>query len=657
MKLEQLGVTPQKETQFKKKGILSVEDLVQYLPIRYNDFTKETGILPENQISCLIVQVDRVSQNYGRTENVIAFCTVVNTGEKVAVWWFNQGYIYSKISNFKGLKAFVAGKVKYNPQYDSYSISSALVFEQASLGKQIQPVYSKVPGMADEYLRDKIRRAFDISGLIKETAPSELISKYNLLNMRETLYHLHFPASMEQVKRAKDRLIFDDLLYFALQNERAAREFAADSPYDIKSYELIQDIKEKLPFSLTRDQADAVVNMLNDVKGGRRLNALVQGDVGCGKSIVAFLMMAGFVESGFQAAIMAPTQVLAHQHWEDLKTLVEPLGYTVAYLSTERKQSELKKEKERIADGTAQFIVGTSSVIGKNVEYKNLALTIVDEEHRFGVAQREGLSEKAAAGVHTITMSATPIPRSLAQVMYGNTVQLHTIHSMPEGRKPVLTGIQPDRARVYRFIAAQVLKHHHQAYVVCPMIDANDDMAGVKSVEEVSQEYRAALEPLGVKIATLTGRDKKVYTEGTIQAFKKGEIDVLISTSVIEVGVNVPNATAMIITNAERFGLSSLHQLRGRVGRSDLQSYCVLESTNVTEKGQQRLEAMCQTTDGFEIAEADLAIRGSGDILGTKQSGENRYMTLMLAFPDRYQVAQLEARDILDKGTACLLAG
>jgi len=324
-------------------------------------------------------------------------------------------------------------------------------------------------------------------------------------------------------------------------------------------------------------------------------------------------------------------------------------------LSNERKKSELKKEKEKIANGTAQFIVGTSAILGRDVAYKSLAVTVVDEEHRFGVAQRDGLREKASAGVHTITMSATPIPRSLAQVMYGNTVQLYTIRSMPKGRKPILTGIQPDRNRIYRFIAAQVKKYHHQAYVVCPMIDVNDDMAGVKSVEEVSEEYRAALEPLGVRIATLTGRDKKAYSEETIQGFKQGEIDVLISTSVIEVGVNVPNATAMVITNAERFGLSSLHQLRGRVGRSDLQSYCVLESANITEKGRQRLDAMCQTTDGFKIAEADLAIRGAGDILGTRQSGENRYMTLMLAFPDRYRAVQEDARDILDAGTSCRL--
>lgn len=657
MNLKQLGVTPQKEAQFNKKGIFSAEDLVRYLPIRYNDLTKETGILPEDQISCLVVQVERVSMNYGRSENVVAHCKVDGTEKKISVWWFNQGYMYSKISTFRGAKAFVAGRVKYNQQFDNYTISSALVFEPVSKGKQIQPVYSKVPGMADEYLRDKIRRAFDMSSLIKETAPAELIAKYNLLNMRETLYHLHFPYSMEQVEKARDRLIFDDLLYFALQNERAARESAVTSPFEIKSTVLMETIQDHLSFTLTDDQVQAIQDMIADVKAGYRLNALIQGDVGCGKSIVAFLVMACFVESGYQAAIMAPTQVLAQQHWEDLKALVEPLGYTVAYLSTERKQSELKADKAKIADGSAQFVVGTSSVIGKDVEYKNLALTIVDEEHRFGVTQRERLIEKAAEGVHAITMSATPIPRSLAQVMYGNTVQLHTIHTMPEGRKPVLTGIQPDRMRIYRFLATQVVKYHHQAYVVCPMIDTNDDMIGVKSVEEVSQEYREALEPLGIKIATLTGRDKKAYTEETVQAFKRGEIDILIATSVIEVGVNIPNATAMVITNAERFGLSSLHQLRGRVGRSDLQSYCILESSNATEKGRKRLEAVCQTTDGFKIAEADLAIRGAGDILGTKQSGDNRYMTLMLAFPDRYLAAQEDARNILDRGIPCPLAG
>lgn len=648
MKLQQLGVTPAKEKQFAKKDILSAEDLVQYLPTRYLDLTQETGILPEDQVSCFVVQVNSVSRNYGRTENVVAYCTIPETEQKVTIWWFNQGYAYSKISTFKGFKAFVAGKVKYNAKYDNFTVSSALVFEQVSKGKQVYPVYSKIPGMADGYLRDKIRRAFDMSGLVKETIPHDLVAKYNLLPMRETLYHLHFPVSMGQVEKARDRLVFDDLLFFAMGNELVARDATIKSPFNIKTCELMPKVWENLPFQLTDDQARAIVDMLGDLGHGQRLNALVQGDVGCGKSIVAFLMMIAFAENGYQAAIMAPTQVLAQQHWEDLKALVEPYGFTVAYLSAGRKASELKKEKARIADGSAQLIVGTRSILSADVTYKNLALAIIDEEHRFGVAQREGVREKAAAGIHIITMSATPIPRSLAQVMYGNAVQLHTIRSMPSGRRPVATGVQPDRERTYKFLLGQTLKHHHQAYVVCPMIDPSEKVEGVLSVEEVSEQYRNALEPHGVRIATLTGRDKKTYTEETIQNFKNGDIDILIATSVIEVGVNVPNATAMVITNAERFGLSSLHQLRGRVGRSNLQSYCILESYSRSDKSLARLNALCQTTDGFKIAEADLAIRGAGDILGLKQSGENHYMELMLAYPERYSIAQDEARAILD---------
>lgn len=655
MELSHLGVTPRKERQFRKRGIESVEDLIEFLPRRYLDCSVETGILPEDKISCLVVKIKNISINYGRTTNVVGYGTIIATGEEISIWWFQQAYLYDKLHTFIGLNAFVAGKVRYNEKYQSYSISSPVVFEPACKGKGIYPVYPKIPGMGEEYLRERISNAFDIGTIFKETIPQEIIQTNHLPIRREALYRLHFPKTMAQVEQGRDRLIFDDLLYFALQKEKADRESAVGSPFQIKSYRLVRQIRDHLPYTLTSDQLAAIGGLFNAVKQGKRLNALVQGDVGCGKTIVAFLLMAGFVESGYQALIMAPTQVLAHQHMEDLKALVEPYGYKVAYLSSEQKQAEQKKIKDEIAMGKVRFIVGTSSLLGKDVEYHNLALIVTDEEHRFGVLQRTSLVEKAAAGVHAVMMSATPIPRSLAQVLYGNRVQLQTIRSMPVGRKPVITGLQSDRMHILRFVRTQVQKYHHQVYVVCPMIDANENIEGVRSVEEVSAEYHQMLEPYGVRIATLTGRDKKGQVDTTIQGFRRGDIDVLISTTVIEVGVNVPNATAIIITNAERFGLSSLHQLRGRVGRSNLQSFCVLESSGATPEGQMRLEAMCQTTDGFQIAEADLKIRGAGDLLGTKQSGENRYISLILAYPERYKRAQSIASEMLDDGISCAL--
>ena len=421
----------------------------------------------------------------------------------------------------------------------------------------------------------------------------------------------------------------------------------------MKTMGAVNRIIESLPYELTADQKGAVDSMLTDARSGKRINALVQGDVGCGKTIVAFLLMTAFVDSGYQAVLMAPTQVLARQHYEDLKNLVEPLGYKVVFLGgSEMKAREKKAVLAAIAEGEADYIVGTHSVIAKDVVYKRLAVTVTDEEHKFGVAQRAALVEKAAAGVHNITMSATPIPRTLAQVVYGNAVQLYTIKTMPKGRVPVITGIATDENKVFRFIIKQA-KQGHQTYVVCPMIDPSDELDGVKSVDEVSQVYEKALGPYGVRIATLTGRNSKKETETIISGFKNRDFDVLISTTVIEVGVNVPTATTMVVSNAERFGLSSLHQLRGRVGRSNLQSYCVLQSADQSEKGRQRLEAMVNTTNGFEIAEADLKIRGPGDFLGTRQNGENKYMALMLAYPDKYKYAQEIAKRILDDGKPC----
>ena len=317
-----------------------------------------------------------------------------------------------------------------------------------------------------------------------------------------------------------------------------------------------------------------------------------------------------------------------------------------------QKAAEKKMLLKQIESGEIHIIVGTQAIIGKSVKYHNLVLTIIDEEHKFGVMQRKSLLDKAQAGVHTITMSATPIPRSLATVLYGDTVQLITIRTLPNGRKPVKTGIATSVDKIYRYIRKESL-NGHQTYVVCPMIDDSEEMAGVSSVEQVYNEYTEALSPYGIKIATLTGRNTKEETTEIIEKFSKNEINVLISTTVVEVGVNVPTATLIVISDADRFGLSSLHQLRGRVGRSDTQSYCVLQSNTHTEEGKKRLDAMVSTNDGFEIARADLEIRGAGDFLGTKQSGDNKILSLLLAYPDDYNKAKEAAVTIIDQGIEC----
>lgn len=654
IKLSALNITPQKEKQFNSKGIFTAEDLIRFLPRDYLDFTKETGILPETEVSCVSVKLTGMTNRHsGKVSTVTGFCTELKTKKKIVVTWFNQSFMSQRLNPYIGHDFYLCGKMQYNAKYDNYSVAMPDLFEpNTASAKRVVPVYSKIRGMSDAYLTGKIRDTFTVPGTAGETLPFDLVTEKGLMNIKEALYALHFPMSMQQVARAKERILFDDLLFFALCNEWSQRSAAKGSPYSIKTMRLMNEIRSDLPYTLTDDQVNAVQEMVNTCRDGHRINALVQGDVGCGKSIIAFLMMAGFIDSGYQACLMAPTQVLARQHYNELQALVGDKGYRVVYLGSELKAREKKAALSAIESGEAQFIVGTHACVAKDVRYHALALAITDEEHKFGVAQRSSLVEKASAGVHSITMSATPIPRSLAQIVYGGGVQCHTIQTMPAGRKPVITGIAKSRERIYKFLLNQV-RHGHQAYVVCPMIETNEEMENVESVESISAAYREALEPSGVRIATLTGRDSKEDTERIIESFRKGEIHILIATSVIEVGVNVANATAMVISSAERFGLASLHQLRGRVGRSDLQAYCVLESRNLTEKAQQRLDAIVRTTNGFEIAEADLAMRGAGDLLGTKQSGSNKYMELMLSYPDKYEEAQRYARELLDAGTRC----
>lgn len=660
MDLSVLGITPRKEKQFNSKDIYSVEDLLNFLPRKYNDCTKITGLLPDDQLSCVVLKVRSVEINYkAKVDTMIAKCQLVPTGERVTIFWFHQNFHYEQYCRCQGKDVYVVGKAKYSPDYDSYTIFNPDIFDcHIKDAMKIYPIYSKIKNMSNDYLVEKIEKASRIHEAYIETLPPSITKPLQLYPIERALYQMHFPSSRAELTKAEQRLIFDELLAYAMEVEKNERECPTGSAFSVKTLELYHSIRHELPYTLTEDQDKAVKEILEKAspKNGKRINALVQGDVGCGKTIVAMLIMAAFAGSGYQALLMAPTQVLARQHYEDLQNLVSKHGYKVVYLGSELKISERKKVLKQIASGEAQFIVGTQAVVGKDVEYHNLACAVIDEEHKFGVEQRNAVIDKAMAGVHRITMSATPIPRSLSIVMYGNTMEMYTIKSMPKGRKPVKTGIAKNRASIYGFLLSQI-KQGHQAYIVCPMVEKNEEIEGVQSVEEIEAEYGKALKPYGVRFATLTGKDKKEQLEATIESFKNGEIDVLIATTVVEVGVNVPNATAMVITNAERFGLSSLHQLRGRVGRNSLQSYCILESEMNTEKAKRRLEVMCKTTSGFEIAKEDLDIRGAGDFLGTRQSGENKILPLILAYEKAYNCARKIACHAIDNGWRLGLSG
>lgn len=655
MDLAALGLPQAKINQFNKKGIFTVRDLVEFIPYKYNDLSVITGVLQPDAVSCVIAVVDGIYTNYESQKPYIkAVCRISDTDMPLEVLWFNQTYLASQLRSLMGQEVLFAGKINWNEYSNRYSMASCIRYlpynGPESMG--YHPVYSSIKNMTPAYLTDKITQALRLDGVVGEVFPREIITQYSPLSRIEALRMLHQPKTQEDIDAARYRLMCDELLEFAAYNEWAHRNSAAGSLFSLKTLKLYSDILADLPYSLTDDQAASLEKIIALIREGKRTNALVQGDVGCGKTIVAMLMMAAFAGNGYQSVLMAPTQVLAKQHYNDAVNLFSKHGIEVAYLDTSIKARERKAIMAKIQSGEAKIVIGTHSLASKSkafpFEFHNLALIVTDEEHKFGVAQREALVEKASAGVHTISMSATPIPRSLAQVIYGSSVQLYTIKTMPKGRKPVITGLASTQTKLFNFIIKQA-RQGLQTYVVCPMIEKNEDLAGVKSVEEVSKEYHDALDAYGVRIETLTGRDEKNRTEDVLARFKTGQIDVLISTTVIEVGVNVPTATTMVVVNAERFGLAGLHQLRGRVGRGSYQSFCVLDASNAGEDGLERLNVLVNNSNGFDIAKEDLRIRGAGDFIGTKQSGENKYLALVLAYPEEYQRAQRLAIEMIDK--------
>lgn len=656
MQLSALAIPESKEKQLNKAGIESVEDLLLFFPRKYIERTQITPILPQEQESVLLVRVDRVRKTNSKAMLVIADCVDLHSHLPIQVKWFNQIYRYMELTKYVRKEVLVAGQVicsRYGGALN-WEINSPAVFDDAgtkALG--IYPIYRKVPGMAEDYLRSCIYKAVTLLNAPKEIVPEKFLQANNLVGYADMIWQLHWPESKEKLEKAQERLMMNDLLYFALRVELNYRGVAAGSPFGIPTIRKTAAIRNSLPFQLTADQAKTVEDILTWIRTGRRVNALIQGDVGCGKTIVAFLLMTALAENGYQAALMAPTQILAQQHYEDLMKLVEPYGLKVAFVSGQKlRKAEQAALEQFIASGEVDLIVGTQALLSDTYKFKNLAIVIEDEEHKYGVMQRQALIDKAARGTHTVTMSATPIPRSLALTIYGENVQLYSIQSKPAGRLPVKTGIQPEMEPIFRYLHGAILSRGEQAYVVCPMVKPSDKVVGVSTVEEIYEVYKKALEPYGISVAAVTGKTKKTEAQQIIADFAANKTSVLVSTTVIEVGVNVPNATCIVIHNAERFGLAQLHQLRGRVGRGSKQAFCVLASNEIHNP---RLHAMCNHTDGFEIARIDLELRGAGDILGSQQSGTEKLLRKALENPNMYTKAQAGARWILENGVDCLL--
>lgn len=663
MELTALNIQEGKINQFNRAGIMTLEDLMAYYPAKYQDYSKLTK-LHDGAESVFLFACERVKFINSRINVIKAMGKEVSTGTPVYILWFNQSFLYQGDPKNKGLKDYegdtvlVAGKTVFTQADgtgpDRYEVNSPALFDGAGMEALcIKPVYKKVPGMADAFLKNCIYDAGELLGAPAETLPEKILRDAGVVSHADMVAGLHWPMDADDLQAALTRKRWDDLLYFALRIDLSYRSAAIGSPFSLPLKRLTTTIQEGLPFRLTQDQATTLEEIHNWISAGKRINALIQGDVGCGKTIIALLLMVAFAENGYQAVLMAPTQILAQQHYEDLVKLVEPYGLKVAFVSGQRlRKAEQIALQDSIASGEVKLIVGTQALLSDTYQFDKLALVIEDEEHKYGVVQRQTLTEKAALGTHMITMSATPIPRSLAQTIYGDNLQLYSIHTKPAGRQPVRTGMMKTMQQLYAFLAKDITERGHQAYVVCPMIAPNEKVEGVATAEETFKDYKKALGSKGISIGLVTGKTKKEEAAQIRQDFKDNKISVLVSTTVIEVGINVPNATCIVIHNAERFGLAQLHQLRGRVGRGAGESWCVLVSE---EKDNPRLAAMCKYTDGFDIAEMDLSLRGAGDLLGVQQSGSERFLALALQYNEEYKKAQAVAKWMLDTNAQCPL--
>ena len=608
------GIGPKSAEKYKKLGIETVEDLLLYFPFRYEDF-KSKNVLDledgEKAVVSGLVATPANVQYYGYKRNRLRF--TIKQGELVlAVSFFNQPYLADKIE--LGQTVAVFGK------WDKAKGALTGMKLLAQVEDDLQPVYRLAQGVSQSALVKVIKTAFEagLDQLLEENLPQVLMDKYQLLSRRQAVRAMHFPKDLNEYKQALRRVKFEELLFFQLQlqvlkeeNRSVGQGIVLD--WDKKKLKALQ---AKLPFTLTEAQERSLNEILADMRSPHHMNRLLQGDVGSGKTVVAGLAMYAAVTAGKQAALMVPTEILAEQHLQSLTSLFPSLR--ILLLTGSLKAAERRERLELIQTGQVDLIVGTHALIQEGVHFHDLGLVIIDEQHRFGVAQRRILREKGQ-NPDVLMMTATPIPRTLAITAFGD-MDVSIIDQMPAGRKEIITRwVKHQQLNLVLDWLVKEIQKGSQAYVISPLIEESEalDLKNAIALEEELIAYFGDR----ARIALLHGKMKGEEKEAIMQAFKQGEIDLLVSTTVIEVGVNVPNATVMIIMDADRFGLSQLHQLRGRVGRGDKQSYAVLVANPKTESGKRRMKIMTETTNGFVLAEEDLKLRGSGEIFGTRQSG------------------------------------
>jgi len=616
------GVGPAREALFNKLGISTVSDLIYYFPRDYEDRTKTKKIIELVDGEKMAFEAEilgKITQIFTRSRMKIYKVTVADETSRATLTWFNTDYIKNILKPnqryvFYGqVERTINGIEVKNP-----------VFEIKGTDKKtgrILPIYPSTKDLTQNVIRDTVKNAFDnLEEKISEILPQDVMQKYNLTDINNALATIHFPESEIGYMKARKRLAFEELLVLQLglmqlknKNNLATPGIKFEIKYEV--YEFIND----LPFKLTNAQLKVIDAILKDMSSENSMRRLLQGDVGSGKTIVALISMLNIVRNGYQAVLMAPTSILAEQHFNTFNQMLEEKGVRIGLLTSSLTAKEKRSIKERIELGLIDIVIGTHAVLEDDVRFSKLGLVITDEQHRFGVNQRAKLCSKGL-NPDTLVMTATPIPRTLALILYGD-LDISIIDELPPNRQKIDTYLvdKSFEERIGNFIEKEITAGR-QAYVVCPLIEESEEMdIKLKTVEDAEKEYKQRFPGFNVEI--LHGKMKPALKDEIMHKFNNKEIDILISTTVIEVGVNVPNATLMIIENAERFGLAALHQLRGRVGRGSHKSYCILKCGIKSKDTIERMKIMTQTDNGFKIAEKDLELRGPGEFLGVRQHG------------------------------------
>ncbi len=614
------GIGEKRAELFQKLGVFTIRDLLYHLPRGYEDRTNVCLVadLREGESVCVRVAPAGGVRSFRARNGARVTQVHMSDGTGIlAVTWFHAPYVEKLLRSDEEFILF--GKIEFKGRFPGMVNPVVERVEKAgSTTGKIMPIYPCTAGLTQRNIRESIQNALDLlSESLPEILPESVRQIYQLMPVREAIYQIHLPANFSFFEEARRRLAFEEFFVLQVGIGMAKEQRKKGEAPVFANVKCIAEFADSLPFSLTDAQKRVINEICRDVRRDVPMNRLVQGDVGSGKTIVAAAVMYAAVRSGFQAVMMAPTEILAKQHYENLSNLFSKWNIDVAFLSGGQKAAERKTNLEKIANGTAGVIVGTHALITDKVEFYRLGLAITDEQHRFGVRQRTALSGKSET-IHTLVMTATPIPRTLSLILYGD-LDISIIDELPAGRKKIVTKwvSQKSRNEVDSFVINQ-LDAGRQAYFVCPLIEESEVIEASAVEEYLDRLKKGAYR--GRKIAGMHGRMKPAEKDEIMTKFSRGEIEALVSTTVIEVGVDVPNASIMIIENAERFGLSQLHQLRGRVGRDKWQSYCILFCDG-GEVAKRRMQVLCETDDGFRIAERDLELRGPGEFLGTRQHG------------------------------------